>query len=82
MVFAGEFFEIYELCFLKGWMFYLEFNVRLLLTMMTQKLDIIYCVDADTLLAGGGCKSQRNKILVYDSHEWFTEVPGEGTGIG
>ena len=45
--------------FIKGWMFYLEFNVRLLLTMMTQKLDIIYCVDADTLLAGGVvCKSE------------------------
>lgn len=63
-------------CVIKnGWMFYLEFNVRLLWTLLNQKMDIIYCVDADTLLAGGVVCKLRNKILVYDSHEWFTEVP-------
>jgi glycosyltransferase involved in cell wall biosynthesis len=59
----------------KGWMFYLAYNVRLFMSLLWQQMDIVYCVDADTLLAGGLVSKLRHKIMVYDSHEWFTEVP-------
>ncbi|MEP7197307.1 MAG: glycosyltransferase [Saprospiraceae bacterium] len=39
------------------------------------KTDIIYAVDADTLLVAGIIKKIKNLFLVYDAHEFFEESP-------
>ena len=44
--------------------------------MLSQKIDILYAVDLDTLLACAQISQQKKNIqLVYDAHEYFTEVP-------
>jgi glycosyltransferase involved in cell wall biosynthesis len=63
-------------CFFnKGVMFYAEFNIRLLLFLLFQKVDIIGSIDDDTLTACGIAKLIKRKKLVFDSHEYFSEVP-------
>lgn len=59
----------------KGPLFYLEFNLRLLFKLLLSKADILVANDADTLLAVGLTSILRSKKWVFDSHEWFTEVP-------
>jgi glycosyltransferase involved in cell wall biosynthesis len=59
----------------KGPLFYLELNIRLIFYLLFQKIDIIYSVDTDTLLAGTFVKILKGKKLFFDSHEYFTEVP-------
>ena len=58
-----------------GIFFYLAYNVKVFFTLLFKKFDIIHAVDLDTLPAGLlACKIKRKKII-YDSHEYFTEVP-------
>jgi glycosyltransferase involved in cell wall biosynthesis len=65
-----------RLIFSKGALFYAEFNFRLFLTLLFKKADILLANDLDTLLANHlACSFKRNVTLVYDSHEYFTEVP-------
>jgi glycosyltransferase involved in cell wall biosynthesis len=61
--------------FQKGFMFYVEYNIRLFLFLITKKVDIIYAVDLDTIMATSVCKVIRRKKLIYDAHEYFTETP-------
>lgn len=61
--------------FKSGKFFYVEFNVRLLLLLWFKKFDIVYSVDLDTLLVGSILKSAKGIKLVFDSHEYFTELP-------
>lgn len=61
--------------FEKGKFFYLEFNTRLFLFLLFHSFDIINSVDLDTLLPGFLIARLRRKKLVYDAHEYFTEVP-------
>jgi glycosyltransferase involved in cell wall biosynthesis len=61
--------------FKKGILFYIEFNLRLFIHLMTNKYDIVYSVDTDTLLAAGFASYFKKFRLVYDSHEYFTGVP-------
>ena len=61
--------------FQKGPLFYLEYNSRLLVYLMRNHQDIIYCVDTDTLLPGVISKWLKGKKLIFDAHEYFTEVP-------
>lgn len=63
--------------FKKGKLFYLEFNFRLLFLLLFhfRKYNIIYSVDLDTLLAGSVSSILSGKKLVYDAHEYFTELP-------
>lgn len=63
-------------CFFhKGKLFYLEYNLRLWLWLMTRRYHATYSVDLDTLLVGVAMKRLRGKRLIYDAHEYFTEVP-------
>jgi glycosyltransferase involved in cell wall biosynthesis len=63
-------------CFFeRGVLFYLEYNIRLLVFLMIRPIDIIYSVDLDTLAAGGLVSILRRKKLIYDAHEYFVEVP-------
>lgn len=64
-----------KLWFHKGKLFYLEYNLRLFAYLIGQKVDIITANDLDTLLACFWVARIRNKRLIYDSHELFTEVP-------
>jgi len=61
--------------FRKGKLFYLEYNLRLLLALLGARTDAICSVDLDTLLPGYLVARLRQKRLIYDAHEYFTEVP-------
>ena len=63
-------------CFFnKGKLFYIEYNIRLLLLLLYYPTDIMYAVDLDTLLPNTLSGSLRHKKMVFDAHEYFTEVP-------
>ncbi len=62
------------LCFfLKGPIFYIEYNIRLFLFLLFAKADIICAIDLDTILPCLLVSAIRNKKRVYDAHEFFTE---------
>ena len=61
--------------FNKGFFFYAEYNLRLFLFLMNKDFDLINSIDLDTLSAGGLAAKWKGKKLVYDAHEYFTEVP-------
>jgi glycosyltransferase involved in cell wall biosynthesis len=65
-----------KLLFETGALFYTFFNLRLFLYLLFKKADLIVSNDLDTLLACYTAKRwKRNVQLVYDTHEYFTEVP-------
>ncbi len=65
----------FRLIFQKSALFYTEFNIRLFLFLLFVKADIFLANDLDTLPANFLASKIRGKKLVYDSHEYFTEVP-------
>jgi len=65
----------FRLLFNTGPLFYFLYNVRLLNYLIFNKFDIIVSNDLDTLPACFLAAKIKNKALVYDSHELFTEVP-------
>jgi glycosyltransferase involved in cell wall biosynthesis len=64
-----------RLLFTKGALFYAEYNKRLFFYLLFKKADILLANDLDTLLANKTASRFKSCILVYDSHEFFTEVP-------
>ncbi len=63
-------------CFAKkGKVFYLEYNLRLFFFLLFNNVDIISSVDLDTLVACTFVAKIKSKKLVFDSHEYFPEVP-------
>ncbi|MEM9985083.1 MAG: glycosyltransferase, partial [Bacteroidota bacterium] len=65
----------FSLPFHRGKMFYLSYNVRLAWELIARPGDVIVANDLDTLLGCYLASKLRNRPLVYDSHEYFTEVP-------
>ncbi|MDA3930370.1 MAG: glycosyltransferase [Prolixibacteraceae bacterium] len=63
------------LWFNKGPLFYANYNLSLLSYLLFKKFDCIVSNDLDTLLACFIASKITKKELVYDSHEYFTEVP-------
>jgi glycosyltransferase involved in cell wall biosynthesis len=64
-----------KLVFTKGPLFYLEYNLRLFFFLLKTKVDVLVANDLDTLPANYLASRIKQKPLVYDSHEYFTEVP-------
>lgn len=66
----------FRMLFKKGFLFYAFFNMRLFLFLLfRQKIDVLVANDLDTLLANYLVSRFRRCVLVFDSHEYFTEVP-------
>ncbi len=65
----------FNLPFERGPMFYASFNIRLFFFLLFRKSDLYISNDLDTLPANFFASRIKNVRLVYDSHEYFTEVP-------
>lgn len=64
-----------KLLFRKGPLFYFEYNLRLFFCLLRLKIDVFVANDLDTLPANYLASRIKRKPLIYDSHEYFTEVP-------
>jgi glycosyltransferase involved in cell wall biosynthesis len=64
-----------KLLFRRGAMFYFEYNLRLFFYLLKSKFDVFVSNDLDTLPANFLASRMTRRPLVYDSHEYFTEVP-------
>lgn len=65
----------FKLIFKRGALFYIEYNIRLFIFLLFRRFDIIVANDLDTLLGSYLASKLKSKKIVYDSHEYFTEVP-------
>ena len=59
----------------KGKWFYIEYNLRLLWFLLWHSTDLICAIDLDTIVPCWIAGRLRGRTLVYDAHEYFTEVP-------
>ncbi len=64
-----------NLIFEKGKLFYLEYNLKLFFYLLFKKVDILTANDLDTLLPNFLVAKMRKKDLIFDTHEYFTEMP-------
>jgi glycosyltransferase involved in cell wall biosynthesis len=64
-----------NLKFTKGALFYAEYNFRLFFFLLFHPFDFLVSNDLDTLPACDFAAAAKGKKVVYDSHEYFTEVP-------
>lgn len=61
--------------FKKNFLYYAELNTKLFFKLIFKRIDILWANDLDTLLPLFIISKLRNKPLIYDSHELFTQVP-------
>lgn len=64
-----------RLLFEKGPLFYAAFNLRLFFFLLFNKAEVLVANDLDALLANVWAVKFKKATLVYDTHEYFTEVP-------
>lgn len=65
----------FQLFFSKGKLFYIEYNLRLFFFFLFKRSYLLSAVDFDTLLNAYMLKVLAGRDFVFDSHEYFTEVP-------
>jgi len=65
----------FSLWFNKGPLFYANYNIRLFFYLLFKNFDVVVSNDLDTLLGCFVATEITKKELVYDSHEYYTEVP-------
>jgi len=65
----------FKLWFNKGALFYANYNIRLFFYLVFQQFNVLWSNDLDTLLANYLASKLKNKKIIFDSHEYFTEVP-------
>jgi len=65
----------FRLFFRKGALFYANYNLWLFFYLLFHRADKLVANDLDTLLANTLIHQLKGTPLVYDSHEYFTEVP-------
>lgn len=58
-----------------GILFYLEINIRFFLLLLKERSNIVCANDPDTFMAAILASYFKSFELIYDSHEYFTEVP-------
>ncbi len=64
-----------KLLFNKSALFYANYNIRLFFYLLFSKVNAIVANDLDTLPAAFLATRLKNCRLIYDSHEYFTEMP-------
>ena len=64
-----------KLWFRNGPLFYAEYNIRLFFYLLFSEVDLIFANDLDTLPAAYLAAKLKRKRLIYDTHEYYTEVP-------
>jgi glycosyltransferase involved in cell wall biosynthesis len=72
--------EVFQQKRLKSWfesgkLFYIEYNIRLFLYLALNPFDALCAIDLDTIGPAFLWARFRKKPLIYDAHEYFTEVP-------
>ena len=61
--------------FNKGKIFYVEYNIRLFIYLLFSKFDAACAIDLDTIAPVCIIGKFKGAKLIYDAHEYFTEVP-------
>ena len=59
--------------FKKGFGFYAEYNVKLFFYLLFKKADLFCAIDLDTIMPVYFSGKLKNKKLVYDAHEYFSQ---------